>query len=70
MAKERPMYEVVDEFIVKASQIVEKYPTVFYGVNVDGIRCVKIVNKDRPEKNGNCNLLKCLFLWTLHIVIM
>lgn len=50
MAQDRPEYEVVDEFNNWANQIVKKYPQVFYGVDVNRIRCVKITNKTRPEK--------------------
>ena len=48
MPKVKPDYEVVNEFETLANQIVEKYPEVFHGVEVDKIRCVKITNKDRP----------------------
>lgn len=50
MAQDRPEYEVVPQFNTLANQIVKKYPEVFYGVNVDTIRCTKITNKERPEK--------------------
>jgi hypothetical protein len=45
MAKDKPNYEVVDEFNDLASQLIVKYPTEFYGKDVDKIRCVKITNK-------------------------
>jgi len=43
-------YEHLEEFDTIAAKVVEKYPEVFYGVNLDEIRCVSVVNKDRPEK--------------------
>tara|TARA_Y100000310_G_C20668395_1_gene808902 strand:- start:1042 stop:1488 length:447 start_codon:yes stop_codon:yes gene_type:complete len=43
-------YEHLDEFDDLANKIVEKYPEIFYGVNLDEIRCVSITNKDRGEK--------------------
>ncbi len=49
MAKEKPQYEIVKEFSVMAKQVVDKYPELFHGVEVDQIRCKKIINKDRPE---------------------
>lgn len=49
MAKERPEYEVNNEFNTMANQIVAKYADPFYGVKVDQICCVNIVNKERPE---------------------
>jgi len=39
-------YEHLDEFDDLANKIVEKYPEIFYGVNLDEIRCVSITNKD------------------------
>jgi hypothetical protein len=50
MAKQKPEYEVVKEFTVMANKIIEKYPEEFYGVEVDKVCCVKVVNKDRGEK--------------------
>ena len=49
MAQDKPVYEAVDEFPQLASALVEKYPEVFYGIEVSKIRCVKITNKDRKE---------------------
>jgi hypothetical protein len=50
MAKEKPMYELVEEFSQLATGLVEKYPEVFYGIEVNKIRCVKVTNKDRDDK--------------------
>ena len=50
MAKEKPEYEVNQEFNKLAVQIVEKYPEKFYGINIDKVRCVNIVNKERTKK--------------------
>ena len=49
MAQEKPIYEVVSEFAPLATALVEKYPEVFYGIEVSRMRCVKIKNKDRKE---------------------
>ena len=51
MAKKKKEYEVVEEFRDLARQLVEKYDAVFYGIDVDKLQCVKVTNKDRPEKN-------------------
>lgn len=51
MAQDKPIYEAVEEFPQLATSLVEKYPEVFYGVDISKIRCVKVTNKDRkPEK--------------------
>jgi hypothetical protein len=50
VSQQKSEYEVVNEFSNFAHQIVDKYPEVFYGINVDKIRCVKIVNKNRSDK--------------------
>jgi len=47
MAQIKPEYEAIEEFTNFAKQIVDKYPDVFYGVDVNSIRCVAITNKDR-----------------------
>lgn len=62
MAKERPEYEVNDEFNQMAVQIVEKYPDHFYGIKVDRVCCVNIINKERPEAKKK--------LWQLDAVKM
>ena len=49
MAKVRPEYEVNNEFNTMAAQLVEKHSDKFYGIPVDRICCVNIINKDRPE---------------------
>lgn len=49
MAKERPEYEENKEFNKLAVQVVEKYPEHFYGVKIDQVCCVNIVNKERPQ---------------------
>lgn len=50
MAQDKPIYEAVPEFAQLASALVEKYPQVFYGIDINKINCVKITNKDRSEK--------------------
>ena len=76
MAKVKREYEVVDEFRDLARQIVEKYDSVFYGINVDKLQCVKIVNKDRPEKTDKLwenlavkmpVLLDCPYSWYITV---
>jgi hypothetical protein len=49
MAKEKPQYEVNEEFNSMAVKIVEKYPEQFYGIDIDKICCVNIMNKERSE---------------------
>jgi hypothetical protein len=50
MAKEKPIYEVNDEFNSMAAKIVQKYPEKFVNIEVDKICCVNITNKDRQSK--------------------
>ncbi|MFA5759229.1 MAG: putative metallopeptidase [Clostridia bacterium] len=52
MAKEKPMYEVVNDFSDIASSIIEKYPEMFAGIDIEKVKCVKITNKDRPESKS------------------
>lgn len=49
MAQDKPIYEAVEEFPKLATSLVEKYPDVFYGIDINKIRCVKVTNKDRQE---------------------
>ncbi len=62
MAKEKPEYEINEEFNKKAVQIIEKYTSQFYGIQIDKVRCVNIVNKERP--NGKKSL------WAIEAVKM
>jgi hypothetical protein len=55
MAQVKPDYEVIENFNTMANQIVEKYPDMFYGIDVDKLRCVKITNKERPHAEGKPN---------------
>jgi len=50
MSQIKPEYEAVEEFTILAKQVVDKYPDVFYGIDVNLIRCVAITNKDKPAK--------------------
>lgn len=50
MAQDKPIYEAVSEFAKLAKQLIEKYPEVFYGIDVNKISCVKVTNKDRDKK--------------------
>jgi len=49
MAQEKPVYETVNEFSKMARKVIDKYPEIFYGREIDQIKCVKITNKERPE---------------------
>lgn len=49
MAKDKPDYEVNDEFSTMAKQIVSRFPDKFAGIDVDKICCVTVVNKDRKQ---------------------
>jgi len=49
MAQDKPVYETVDEFPQLAGGLIEKYPEVFYGIDINKVRCVKVTNKDRKE---------------------
>ena len=73
----KPEYEIEEEFTQLAHQIVDKYPEAFNSLDVDKIRCAKIVNKQRPDKSthlwklqavGMPIRLDCPFAWyvTLH----
>ena len=62
MAKQKPEYEVVDEFNLMARQIVDKHAHIFDGIDPDEICCVKITNKDKPEGKKS--------LWQLQAVKM
>jgi len=62
MSQIKPEYEEVKEFANLAKQIVDRYPDVFYGIDVDTIKCVSIVNKDRSDKKDQ--------LWQLQGVLM
>ena len=62
MAKEKPEYEINEEFNKKAVQIIEKYTGQFYGIKIDKVRCVNIVNKERA--NGKKSL------WSIEAVKM
>lgn len=52
MAKKRPEYEMVDEFMDLARELQKKYPEVFEDVPVHEMTCYKITNKDRPESRS------------------
>lgn len=49
MPKEKPEYQEEKEFANMAVKIVEKYPEVFEGIDVEKLCAVKITNKSRPE---------------------
>jgi len=58
----KPEFEIEEEFSQLAHQIVDKYPEAFHTIDVDKIRCAKIINKTRPEKTDS--------LWKLMAVKM
>ena len=51
MAKEKPQYEVNDEFNNMALRVVEKYPEKFDGIDISQVCCVNITNKTRKDKD-------------------
>lgn len=53
MAQSQKEFEALDEFEDLAKKIAEKYPEVFYEVDVEEIRCVAITNKSKPEKKDS-----------------
>jgi hypothetical protein len=76
MPKGKHTYEVVEEFNQFAHQIVDKYPEIFDGINVDKIRCVKITNNTRAAssktiwKNEGVSMpirMDCPFSWYVSI---
>ncbi len=44
-------FEEVKEFHQIASKLVKKYPDVFFGLDIDKVKCVAITNKERCKKN-------------------
>jgi len=57
MAQIKAEYEIVDEFTKHANGLKTKFPEVFDGIDVDKIKCVSIVNKERTQKKKK--------LWTI-----
>ena len=49
MAQTKKEFEALDEFTDFAKKIIDKYPDVFYDVEIDEIRCVAITNKQRSQ---------------------
>ena len=64
MAKEKPDYEVNEEFNGMAVQLVEKYMEKFNNIDIDKVCCVNITNKTRKEKDGSERI------WSLQAVKM
>ena len=62
MAKDKPVYEVNEEFGEMAQQIIDKYPEHFSGIDVNKICCVNITNNPRPESRSK--------MWDLKAVAM
>lgn len=51
MPKQRPEYEVANDFKEIARKLVEKYDEQFVGIDVDKIQAVVITNKERPDRS-------------------
>jgi hypothetical protein len=43
-------YEEVQEFATIASKLTKKHPDVFFGLDVDRVKCVGVTNKNRSER--------------------
>ena len=50
MAQAKPTYEELSEFATIAAKLVEKFPDIYKGVDLDGVKAVAINNKERSEK--------------------
>ena len=50
MPQQRPEYEPLDDAKKIATQLVQRYPEKFDGINVNTMRFVQITNKDPKEK--------------------
>jgi len=50
MAQVKPSYEELSEFNTIAAKLVEKFPNVYKGVDLDVIKAVAVNNKERSEK--------------------
>lgn len=53
MAQLKPEFSALDEFADIAQKLIDKYPEVFGGIDIDTIKCVTITNKDCPERRKN-----------------
>ena len=51
MANAKREFEALDEFSTVAKKLVTKYPDLFYGLDIDEVRCVAVTNKERPENS-------------------
>jgi len=56
MANVKPTYEDLDDFTVKATKLVKKYPEIFDHIEAEKIKCKAINNKSKPEKKGHWEL--------------
>jgi hypothetical protein len=52
MAKIKPEYQELPEFVEIMQKVLDRYPSVFPDINPDQIAAVQIVNKARPEKKN------------------
>jgi hypothetical protein len=53
MAQSKKEYEALDEFQDLAKKITDKYPDIFFDVEIDEVRAVAITNKQRPQTRDN-----------------
>jgi hypothetical protein len=60
MAKIKPEYEELPEFIEILEKIVELYPSVFPNIDPEQIAAVQITNKPRPESRSQVWDLKAV----------
>ena len=57
MAQVKAEYSTVDEFAKHAKGLKNKYPEIFDGIDVDRLKCVSIINKERGKAKKK--------LWTI-----
>lgn len=58
MAKIKPIYEELPEFVEIMEKIIDLYPNVFPNIAPDEVAAIKIINKERPEKKSQVWELK------------
>ena len=60
MAKDKPTYEVNEEFNEMAQKIVDKYPEHFSGIVMSEVCCVNITNPEKPKTKSQLWALKAV----------
>jgi len=50
MAQVKPLYEELSEFGTIAAKLVEKFPDIYKGIDLDAIKAVAVNNKERSDK--------------------